>query len=145
MTLTLPQGKKETYQLARPICNLWGQCCCNKILLFWWNSHCKIKVNLNQSLYFLFLHIISLFPFPLVEFVNNGRGFYFSWPWKTQDFKKCYVCASMMVSFLGFKKSKDEKKNDPKEWKHILTGWSLSSYLNGFTPELVDTKEIICY
>jgi hypothetical protein len=66
MGLTWLQGRKGTpiYQLGRPICNPWGQCCCNIILLFSWNSHQRIKGNLEPNLIsFLCYHFISLFIF----------------------------------------------------------------------------------
>jgi hypothetical protein len=36
-----------------------------------------------------------------------------------------------VVWLLGFKKNKNEKKNDPKKknWKHIVKGWGIGSYL----------------
>ncbi len=79
VALTWPQGTKNTYKLGKPICNPWGQCCCNKILLFWWNSHCRIKIKLNQTLYLLFFHIISLhFPFLLLSLWMMKGVFTFS-------------------------------------------------------------------
>ncbi len=44
-----PRLKKDTYQLERPICNPQDQCYNNKILLFWWNSHRRIKLNLRSN------------------------------------------------------------------------------------------------
>lgn len=59
-----PKEKKDTYQLGRPIYNLWDQCYWNKILLFWWNLHCKIKINPKSNslcLPFFSFHFSSLF------------------------------------------------------------------------------------
>ncbi len=74
-----PKAKKDTYKLGRPIYNLWGQCCCNKLL--WWNPYCRIKINLKiNPITFSSFYFFSFFA-PLVElmrlFVNDGRGFYF--------------------------------------------------------------------
>jgi hypothetical protein len=79
VALTWDQAKrKDIYQLGRPICNPWGQCCSNKIFLFWWNSRCRIKVNLNQTLYLLFLHIIFLhFSFLLLSLWLMEEVFFF--------------------------------------------------------------------
>jgi hypothetical protein len=81
LDLTL-RSKKDTYQLGRPICNPWSQWGCNKILLFWWNPHYRIKINPKSNLIFstsLFFHFFSFFFLVkiLCLFVNNERSFYF--------------------------------------------------------------------
>ncbi len=107
-----PRLKKYTSQLERPICNPGGQCYNNKILLFWWNSHRRIKLNLRSnpifspSFIFLFFSFYFLFVELLCLFVNDGRSlwvFYLGYGrcWSV-SWKWCVKCGSSFISAFSF-------------------------------------------
>jgi hypothetical protein len=85
-----PRQIKDTYQLGRPICNPWGQCSCNIILLFSWNSHQRIKGNLEPNLisflcssFFLSFHLFFfLFSFYACLWMMEGVSNFLIWDMK---------------------------------------------------------------
>jgi hypothetical protein len=106
--MTLTWRPIKTYQLGRPICNPWSQCCYNNILLFWWNSQCRIKINPkpNLRLYFLLLfHFISFhFSLLLLNFCScfwTMKGvsifFYFRYGHEKHKLQKSCVYAQPWV------------------------------------------------
>ncbi len=145
--------KKNTYQLERPVCNPWAECCCNKTLSFWfWNLHPEIKGNLNKphifTLFFIFL--FSCWVSMLVrEWCMGFLLFYLGYGYgKHKNYqKKLCLCSSMVVWFLEFNLTKEAKTIKRMIWEKIkmkayegLKLWSLLFDLNGFTHELIDTQ-----
>jgi len=146
-----PRQKRDTYQLGRPICNPWAQCCCNKILLFWWNPLCVIKVNPKPNplffrviFHFIFLH----FPFLLLSLcaclwkMEGASNFLFGiWPWNPQELQEsCVYAHSWWFDFQGLIwKKKTRMIPRMNEWKHMrgLKPWSLFFGLSGFTHEII--------
>jgi len=109
-----------------------------KYYFSWGNSHCRIKVNLNQSLYLVFLHIISLhFPFLLLSLWSIKRVFIFStWNMGKKNTRVtsilCILCLPIHGGFtfrLEERQRWQNKWSQENEWKHIVKGWSLGSYL----------------
>jgi len=70
-----PRGKKNPINLGGHLQP--SQCCYNKISLFWWNPHCKIKINpiFSPSTSFYLYSFSSLIVELLCLFVNDGGSF----------------------------------------------------------------------
>jgi len=107
LDLTL-RSKKDTYQLGRPICNPWSQWGCNKILLFWWNPHYRIKINPKSNLIFstsLFFHFFFLLKFCACLWIMKGVSIFSSWGMvvkNTRNTRILCLCSSMVVWLWRF-------------------------------------------
>jgi len=107
--------KNDTYQFRRLICNPWDQCYNNKILYFWWNPHCRIKLNPKPNpLSSPSLFHLSPFCYFLIKllclFMNDGKSFWifdlgYRRCWSV-SWKKSIKCKSLFISTLQFTFSK---------------------------------------
>jgi len=136
MVLTWPQHqkkkyiKKNMYQLGRSICNPWSQCCCDKILLFWWNAYCRITITLKSNFISLFFHFFIFLSFCWVSmFVCvwwKGFYFFFLGIWEYKD--KSYTNRVFMFIHVGliFRVLEKNNNNDKKmKTYERLKPWSL--------------------
>jgi hypothetical protein len=129
--------------------------CYNKILLFWWNPHYRIKINLKSNLKSsTFSFHLSSFLSPLVEFiclfVNDGGSFNFSYfGYGHENIKVTRIlclCSSIMIWLLEFslrKETKMKKRMIPRMNKNIWSTskpWSLFFNFNDFTHEFIGAQ-----
>jgi hypothetical protein len=131
MVLTWPQHikrihKKNTYQLGRPICNPWCQCCCDKILLFWWNAHCRITITPKSNLicpFFLLLlsFFVCLWMMERVSiFLSLGYGHT-----NTRVTRILCLCSFTLVWLLRFNLKKKRRMIQRMKTYEMLKPWSL--------------------
>jgi hypothetical protein len=93
---------------------------------------------------------LSSVSFPLVEFVNDVRGFYFFYlkydDEKHKNYKNLMSTPSMVVWHLGVKKQRWEKEwSQEKKMKARYERLRHQFLLNGLTCVLIDPKQIIYY
>jgi hypothetical protein len=145
-----------------PICNLWGQCCSNKILMFWWNPHCRIKINpkpnpiysTSSSFSSLLVQLLCLFlndHFPLFLFNFCVCFWMIEWvsifpTWdmivtNTRVTRILCLCSSIVVWLLTFslkKEAKMTRRRIPrKKVYERLKPWSYFFGLIGFIHNLI--------
>jgi len=79
--------------------------------------------------------------------MEGGCFFFYDYEKKKEKLQESYVWPSMVVSLFGFKRNKDEKRNNPKKerMKAHCERFKPHFLLPGFTRELIYLNQIISY